>query len=149
MYQYIPVSWSLNMAFESISDLMQKSNFLPLCASCRFFSENFQQLFVEFFSYCSCSLMYGKQSKVNHQEKFVARHCYSSKLLGSLASQDSGRQHNTSWSQMVYCIGNVVWVSQSRFLIIKIGTQWVHVSTAVNKAGWMLVDGSRIRQPVG
>ena len=28
-----------------------------------------------------------------------------------------------------------------------IGTQWLHVSTAVNKAGWMLVDGSRIRQP--
>ena len=28
----------------------------------------------------------------------------------------------------------------------KIGTHWVHVSTAVNKAGWMLVDGSRIRQ---
>ena len=27
------------------------------------------------------------------------------------------------------------------------GTQWVHVSTAVNKAGWMLVDGSRIHQP--
>ena len=29
----------------------------------------------------------------------------------------------------------------------KIGTQWVQVSTAVTKAGWMLVDGSRIRQP--
>ena len=29
----------------------------------------------------------------------------------------------------------------------KMGTQWVHVSTAVNNAGWMLVDGSRIPQP--
>ena len=29
----------------------------------------------------------------------------------------------------------------------KIGTQWVHVSIAVNNAGWMLVDGSRICQP--
>ena len=27
------------------------------------------------------------------------------------------------------------------------GTQWVHVSTAVNKTGWTLVDGSRICQP--
>ena len=30
--------------------------------------------------------------------------------------------------------------------IFRIGL-WVHVSTAVNKAGWTLVDGSRIRQP--
>ena len=27
------------------------------------------------------------------------------------------------------------------------GTHWVHVSAAVNKAEWMLVDGSRIRKP--
>ena len=31
--------------------------------------------------------------------------------------------------------------------ILKIDTQWVHVSTAVNKSEWMFVDGSRIRQP--
>ena len=45
---------------------------------------------------------------------------------------------------MVYwqrCMGVIVLL-----LDYKIGTQWVHVSTVV-KAGWMLVDGSRIRQP--
>ena len=31
--------------------------------------------------------------------------------------------------------------------MLSAGTQWEHVSTAVNKAGWILVDGSRIRQP--
>ena len=30
---------------------------------------------------------------------------------------------------------------------VTISTQWVHVSTTVNKAGWVLVDGSRIHQP--
>ena len=30
---------------------------------------------------------------------------------------------------------------------VKVDTQWVHVSTAVKKAGWMLVDGPRIHQP--
>ena len=47
----------------------------------------------------------------------------------------------------VYMIRKMVSLIQMKVLQnLKIGTQWVHVSTAVSKAGWMLVDGSRIRQ---
>ena len=49
----------------------------------------------------------------------------------------------------VHMIQKVVSLIHIKVLqMLKIDTQWVHVSTAVNKAGWMLVDdGSRIRQP--
>ena len=47
----------------------------------------------------------------------------------------------------VYMIKKMVSLIHIKVLqILKIDAQWVHVSTAVNKAGWMLVDGSRIRQ---
>ena len=47
----------------------------------------------------------------------------------------------------VYMITKMVSLIQVKVLQnLKIGTQWVHVSTAVNKAGWILVDGSRIHQ---